>query len=231
MSRRRVFLPLSSLLLLLCFCSLTLAQSQKKVLYCVLLDNSGSLRTQFDRVIALGSGVARQVHMDGPTSIFSFKGTGNPRNSPPLIVSHTEWSQDKNLLDSYVNSLAVEIGQTTLVDAIHSIAEQINAKANMEEGSYSRKVIVLITDGEDRKSRLKAKQLITELKEKDIEVYAIGLVQELEKEGGFIRKSSREEAVKFLNSVTKETGGRAIFPKSNKDDVNGLLRQLFTRQE
>jgi hypothetical protein len=172
MFQRKTFYLLSSALVLLCFSGLALAQTEKKVLYGVLIDNSGSLRSQFDRVVDLGSGVVRQVHKGGPISIFSFKGIGNPKKSPPLIVSGTEWS-------------------------------------------------------EDRKSRVKLKDLITELKQSNIQVYGIGLVKELEKEGGVLRKSPLEQAVMSLTSVTNETGGRAIFPDSNNEDVSELLQKLL----
>lgn len=55
-----------------------------------------------------------------------------------------------------------------------------------------RKVLILITDGEDRESKIKEKQLIAELKQNQIKVYAVGLVQELDEGSGLIRKSSRE---------------------------------------
>lgn len=230
MYRKHIPYLFSSILLLLCCSTLTMAQNEKKVLYGVFVDNSGSMRPQIERVVDLGKGVVRQVHTDGPVAIFSFIAIDDPREAPPLVLKGTAWSQDKSWLDKYLDGLMLEGGQTTLFDAIHSIAKQMNAKANTEKDSYSRKVIVLITDGEDRKSGFKAKQLIPELKENNIQVYAIGLVQELDRDGGFIRKSTRKAAVEFLTSVTKETGGRSIFPKSNKDDVNGLLRELFATQ-
>jgi len=52
----------------------------------------------------------------------------------------------------------------------------------------------------------------------------------LDKEVGFIGKGPRGAAVKFLKSVAESTGGRVIFPKTNKDDVDTLLRELFPGQ-
>ena len=107
------------------------------------------------------------------------------------------------------------------------MAEQMNAKANIEKESYARKILVLITDGEDRVSRTKSKTLLAELKQANIQVYAVGLVQELDGQVGFIGKNPHKAGVKFLRSVAESTGGRVIFPKTNKDDVDSLLRELF----
>jgi hypothetical protein len=49
----------------------------------------------------------------------------------------------------------------------------------------------------------------------------------LDKEGGIFHKAPREIAVAFLEKITKETGGRAVFPKSKKTDVDKLLGELF----
>jgi Ca-activated chloride channel family protein len=50
-----------------------------------------------------------------------------------------------------------------------------------------------------------------------VQIYVIGFVNELDKEGGFIRKSPREEAMNLLNRLAKETGGRVFFPESLSD--------------
>ncbi len=75
-----------------------------------------------------------------------------------------------NILDSYIDNLAIEAGQTTLMDAIYSIAEILNAKVNLDKDTFAGKAIILLTDGEDRVSKIKEKQLIQALKESGIKV-------------------------------------------------------------
>jgi Mg-chelatase subunit ChlD len=212
-------------LLLHYLCGSAAAQSQEPALYGILVDNSGSLRSQFDRVIALGQGVVQDAHKQGAISIFSFKGTGNPKDAPPLLVAHTIWNQDAAVLSRYIDSLMIEGGQTNLLDAIHSMVNHLNAKAEQDKTPNVRKLIVLITDGEDRKSKIKEKELLAELQQHQIKVFAVGLVQELD-QSAFMR-SARDKATKFLNKITKETGGRALFPKSNSGAVDALLFELF----
>nr|ART39451.1 J321 [uncultured bacterium] len=107
------------------------------------------------------------------------------------------------------------------------MVNHLNAKAEQDKTPNVRKLIVLITDGEDRKSKIKEKELLAELQQHQIKVFAIGLVQELDNEAGLMRPSAKRRAVKFLSNITKETGGRALFPKSNSGAVDALLFELF----
>lgn len=214
-------------LVVLCFPQDASSQTDQLTITGVLVDNSGSLRSQFDRVLELGNGVIEHAHKQGQISIFSFKSPGKPETAPPLIVAHTIWNQDRTVLTQYLNHLTIEPGQTSLFDAIHSMVKHINAKADSEAKPDVRRILVLITDGEDRKSKIKEKELITELQQNRIRVYAVGLVQELENESGFIGGNSKSKAVKFLSKIAKETGGRALFPKNNSAAAGTLLLELF----
>lgn len=218
-------LLLCAALVLFCLPLNALGQNENSTLYGVLVDNSGSLRSQFDRVLELGNGVLAEALKHSPVSIFSFKEPS--KKEQPLIVAHTIWNQDKTVLSNYLESLYIEPGQTNLMDAVDSMIKHINAKAESESKQGLRKVLVLITDGEDRKSKIKEKDLIAKLQQHQIRVYAIGLVLELDKEAGLMRPSAQRRSIKFLSNVTKETGGRALFPKSNSGDVQALLLELF----
>jgi hypothetical protein len=201
------------------------AQNEKKAAYGILLDNTGSLRSQFDEVITLGKSVVRQVYQKGPVSIFTFTNRGNMKN--PLTVSGTEWSQDPDVIEGEIDDTYVLGGQTPLLDAIDSIAKELNAKANPEKDALANGAIILITDGEDRVSRVKEDDLINELKKTGVKVFAIGLVSELDSSSGFINKSKKGKAEDLLKKITKETGGRAIFPGSRRLDRDKLMKELF----
>jgi hypothetical protein len=205
------------------------AQTERKVTYGILVDNSGSLRTQFPEVLRISKGIVEQAYQRGSISSFNFETQGDERNSLAVITPGTAWSQDKNLIEKYINSLFIVPGRTTLMDAINSIAERLNSKASLDKDAVGEKVIFLITDGEDRVSKIKEKQLIKILKESGIKVYVVGLIEELDDEDSMIHESKREKAVDFLEKITKETGGRAVFPKSKKNDVSRLLNELFTQ--
>ena len=92
--------------------------------------------------------------------------------------------------------------------------------------------MILVTDGEDRVSYYKQEQLFARLREQDVQIYVIGFVNELDREGGFIRKSSKDRAVSLINKLALETGGRAFFPQSISElpQIAGeIVRDLRTQ--
>lgn len=229
MSIRVSFQVLSVLLLTITLSSAATAQTEKQVAYGILIDNTGSLRSQFDQVLNVSKGIVEQTYQRGPISLFVFKTHGSKNNPMALVSSDIKWSQDKDLLHQYMDTLFVVSGQTTLMDGINAIAIELNAKTSLEKDAFASKVIFLITDGEDRSSKIGEKELIKTLKESGIKIYAVGLVKELDDEGGFIRKPPRVKAIAFLEKITKETGGRVVFPKSKKTSPVILLNELFAK--
>ena len=210
--------------------TLTFAQGEKKAAYGILLDNTGTMFTQIETVKALGKALAQDASNRGVVSVFNFETQGDIKDTKSFLAvatSGSEWSQDKNVIEKYIDGVQVARGQTTLWDAIRSMAKATAAKADSDK--LSEKIIILITDGEDRASKVTDKELIKELKESGVKVYAIGLTQELD--SGLNFGSSRGRSKKYLKKFTEETGGNVIFPKLKKDTkVEDLLTELFAEQ-
>ncbi len=196
-------------------------QTEQKAAYAILIDNTGSMRSQFDLVNQISKRIVDQTYQRGPISLYAFKTQGRESNAAATVSSEFGWSQDKSSLENYIDSIFVIPGGTTLRDAVRAMAEQLNAKVAAATEPHA-KIIVLITDGEDRVSEIGEKKLITALKENGIKVYAIGLISELDNQGGLLRGASRDRAVGFLEKVTKETGGKVLLLKSKKIDVEGM---------
>ena len=226
--KRTSFHLLSTSLLVLALWSTAFSQTEKKVAHGILIDNSGSLRSQFPVVINVGKGIVEKTYQRGPISLFRFQPPPELRR-PLVAVLSIEWSQDRNLIDRNLENAFVVGGQTALSDGIDVIASHLNEKVGADKDAYTEKMIFLITDGEERSSKISEKDLIKTLKASGIKVYAVGLVQELDNEGGLIRKPKKEQAIDFLKRITKETGGRAVFPKSKKVDVNAVMNELFAK--
>ena len=203
----------SGVLLMLASSIVCAAQENKRLEYAILIDSTGSMRSQFAEVLRLGKAVVHRVHDHGPVSIFNFRSEFG-RSSRAIPTLRIERSQDENALDRTIDNLYVEGGQTTLLDAVDAMAEGLD-----KTPAAVAKVIIMITDGEDRVSEKSQKEVVAKLKENKISVYAIGLVQQLE-------GNKRVKASDFLKSLTKETGGRVIFPKSDNLDVQNLLTEL-----
>ncbi|MFN2576398.1 MAG: VWA domain-containing protein [Pyrinomonadaceae bacterium] len=209
----KTFRVVSAALLTLLTCIVCTAQENKKLEYAILIDSTGSMRSQFDVVLKLGKATAHQVHDHGPVSIFSFQSEGIGRGSRAVTTPRIEHTQNENLLVRTIDNIYIEGGQTTLLDAIEFIAGRLN------QSPAAERVIILITDGEDRVSEKNRKEVIAKLQANKTSVYAIGLVQQLE-------GSKRSKATELLKLLTSETGGRVIFPKSDRLEIQNLLNEL-----
>lgn len=196
---------------LLLLCAIGAAQSDKKFEYAILVDSTGSMRSQFDTVIQLTKGAVHQVHDHGPVSIYCFRteAIGRPSRAVPTAV--IKGANDEGLLNRAIDGIYIEGGQTTILDAIDLMTE------GLKQSSGDR-VIVLITDGEDRVSRVTREDVTRKLTATRTAVYAIGLIHDLE--GG-----KRSKAKDLLSSLTKDTGGRVVF-LNQPTDVSSVLNKL-----
>src|SRR5229473_2224234 len=140
---------LPAFLVLLSISALCCAQEKKKIAYGILLDDTGSMRSQLFMVLEIGKGVVHQVHDHGPVSLFDFASQGIGRGSKAIPTPRIEATQDEQLLNRTINNLYVQGGQTTLLDAIEFISERLGEKSGDAD-----KIIILITDGEERSSRI-----------------------------------------------------------------------------
>lgn len=205
------------------------AQTEKQGAFGVLIDNTGSMRTQFGNIQILAKSVARNLSRRGDVAVFNFETQSGNKNQFAVVSSGTRWSRNSDALENYIGNLQVVPGSTALLNSVLSIAKAVETKSAAEKPT--EKFIVLITDGEDRSSEITEKQLLKELTESNIKVYAIGLVKELETERSLFGVSDQEKATKFLKKITKETGGNVIFPKLKKDaKFEDLLTELFAEQ-
>jgi Ca-activated chloride channel family protein len=94
-----------------------------------------------------------------------------------------------------------------------------------DEGVARRRALVLITDGGDRASFYKAEQVLKLLRERDVQVFAIGLTAELGKRNSS-PKDDRKKSMRLLERLTSETGGRVFYAEKV-----GELREAISEIE
>jgi len=175
--------------------------------YGLAIDTSGSLRSQLQSVIDAGKSIVNSNRQGDETFLVRFI-------SSDKIETVQDFTASKDLLLDGLESLYVEGGQTAVIDAVYLSAERIAEYKKGDDNDRRRRALILVTDGEDRDSVYKQEQLFERLREDAVQIYVIGFVNELEAQGGFIRKSSKDKAVTLLNKLATETGGRAFYPTS-----------------
>jgi Ca-activated chloride channel family protein len=104
-------------------------------------------------------------------------------DKPELLASFTRTPAD--ILEPL--TMAVGKGWTALNDAVCLAAHVVR------KGQHPRRVLVVITDGNDNNSRYSEAELLSVVREADVRIYAINLM----------------ERSRFLQRLCEETGGRA----------------------
>lgn len=182
------------------------------------IDSSGSVRSLFPTVLESARVIVSNRRPEDEILVERFIGSEK-------IESMQDFTRDGKLLLTAIDKFFIEKGQSAVIDALY-VAVSSFAKFN-KTSKDRRRVVVIISDGEDRNSFYKQEQLVKFLHQTDVQVFALGLVTELDKDAGLIRLSPRDKAEKLLQTVTSETGGRVFFPK-NKTELIDSLQQLIT---
>jgi Ca-activated chloride channel homolog len=178
------------------------------ITYGLVVDNSGSLRTQIGQVIEAGKSIVSSNKQGDETFVVRFV-------SSDEIKIMQDFTADRQSLDDALDDMFVEGGQTAVIDAVYLAAEHASERhKNDPVEDKRRRALILVTDGEDRNSFYSQAALFEALKEEDVQIFVIGFVNELEKDGGLIKKSKRQKAVALLDRMAQETGGRAFYPNS-----------------
>lgn len=109
-------------------------------------------------------------------------------------------------------------GRTPLIDAIHLALIQMKNARNF------RKVIVILSDGGDNRSRLTRGQIKGALLESDVQLFAMGIF-----DAGDLLKHPREEqnGPRLLDELAEHTGGR-VYTIDNLEDLESISSQLGT---
>ncbi len=184
------------------------SKSEVPTNYTLLIDNSGSLRFQLEKVIEAGKTIIGTNRSDDETSIIRFI-------SSDKIEVQQDFTPSKEDLFDALDNLYIEGGQTAIIDAVYLAADKVTEyEKSTNSRDRKRRALVLVTDGEDRDSYYKEAQLYDLLRETDVQIFVIGFVSELNKEGGFISKSPQGKAKAFLQRLASETGGKVYFPDS-----------------
>jgi Ca-activated chloride channel family protein len=120
----------------------------------------------------------------------------------------TAFISDKHKLEKSILGLRAD-GETALWDAVAYGLDRIKL------GKNRKKVLVVITDGQDNASKLNFRELIDLAEEAEVLIYPVGM---FESEGGMMRslpqlRISRDYPDVELDRLAKATGSLAHFPR------------------
>lgn len=184
------------------------SRSEVPTNYSLVIDNSGSLRSQINEVIEAGKIIVNTNRDGDKTSVIRFVDSQN-------IEIVQNFSSDKNEVNESLDTqLFIEGGRTAIIDAVYLAIEHVSDYENSSDKDRKRRAIVLVSDGEDVSSIYSQKQLLDLLQESDVQIFTVGFVRDLNDKSGFFSKSAQSKAKSFLEDLASQTGGKAYFPAS-----------------
>lgn len=155
----------------------------------IVIDNSGSMRDKRPAV---------------NRAAINFVRSSNPNDEVFIVNFNDEYYLDQDFTDK-IPQLQEALdhiesrGGTALYDAVVASAEHLKKNARLE-----KKVILVVTDGEDNASRESLEQAIRRLQaDNGPTVYTIGILGE----------EKQRRARRALTAMSEQTGGIAFFPK------------------
>ena len=164
----------------------------------MVIDTSGSMRSKLQIVSDSALDLVKQMKQDDEAFLAQFKA------EPELVQDFTT---DRRELEDAIGELFTS-GGTSLLDAIIATADYAQ-----EKGKRRRKALIVITDGLEKNSSVKEKEVMDALKEDEVQVYLVGFIDEEDSEKSYFGKSPAKKAKDLLTRLADDSGGRAFFPK------------------
>jgi len=178
--------------------------------YGLVIDGSGSIRSQINPILDAAGRIVLSNKPADETFIVRFI-------SSDKIYTEQEPTSNKAALFKALNDFYIESGHSAVVDGIYVSAQKLAEQKDSSQ--LRRRVLILVTDGEDRASFYKQDALFQLLSLNNIQVFTIGLTKELKSPG-------RDKAIALLKRLAVDTGGRTYFPDS-KADIERIAGEII----
>jgi VWFA-related protein len=170
----------------------------------LVVDNTGSLRSQLNRVQEAAALLIVNLAPNDRTLIVRFT-----HSAEVEIVE--DWTSDKKkLIEAIREKLYTSPGASAVIDAVYLAVDTL--KKLQKPDPSKRSAVVLISDCEDRASFYKEKQLFELLKGTGIQVFPIALTGELSDGAEYLmrRPNKKRTSEKLASRLAAETSGNVF---------------------
>jgi VWFA-related protein len=162
----------------------------------LIVDNSGSMRDKREKVKEAAIDLVKDSNAQDEVFVVNF-------NDEAFLDTKDFTSNIKDMEEAL--SKIDSRGGTAMRDAIRMSIDEAK-----EKGKRDKKVLVVVTDGNDNSSLISIENLVRASQQSGILIYTIGLLSEEEH-----REATR--AKRALNALATATGGQSYFPKDVAD--------------
>jgi VWFA-related protein len=174
----------------------------------LLIDVSGSMSDKLNGLNSATTTFVQESNPDDETAVLTF---GDD------VTLDQEFTQNTRELSRSISGLRPN-GNTSLYDAVFLADKYVKENAFRE-----KKVLLIISDGEDNHSKYQLKEVLEAIRESKIIVYSIGL---LGPDSGSYNNNYLlpDNGKKALKQLAEATGGAAFFPKNPREAVQVCQR-------
>jgi len=169
----------------------------------LVIDNSGTMGTKRPEVIASALVFARSSNPEDQMFVVHFNENvsfGLPADMP--------FTDNVAQLEIALSGITAE-GMTALYDAVAAALD------HLKKGNRDKKVLIVISDGEDNASKKKLDQILAMAGQSDAIIYTIGIFD----------VNNPDRNLRALRQLAKATGGEAFSPASAKS-VDPICRRI-----
>ena len=174
----------------------------------LVIDNSGSMREKREQVNAAAMTFVRTSNPQDEAFVVNF-------NDEFYLDTDGDFTSDQANLNDALSKIGTR-GSTALYDAV------IGSLGHLKKGHKDKRVLLLVTDGDDDASQKSFEDTIKAAEESNAAIYAIGVFSDDDRKNS---KSMVRHSRKVLKELADATGGQAYFPE-NLDQVTPICEQV-----
>jgi Ca-activated chloride channel family protein len=175
----------------------------------LLVDNSLTIRADVEKLEEAAREFAYEIYEGDKLLIVGY-------DEQAEIVA--DWTDDAKQIEKALASFRKK-GNPHLFDALHAVVQDALLPLR---ASNQKRIIVVISDGLDRGSKMKFDKILAELQSQDITVYA---VQAPDRTGGALRRD-QPKPVKVIEKLAEGTGGRIFSIKEPREAAKAICDEL-----
>jgi len=173
----------------------------------LIIDNSGSMRDKRAKVEAASLALVKDSNPEDEVFVVNFN------DAAYLDLPHDkDFTSDIKEMEEALTRIDAR-GGTAMRDAIRMSIDHLKEKAHRD-----KKVLVVVTDGNDNASVINLENLVRASQQSEVLLYCVGLLSEEEH-----REATR--AKHALNDLSEATGGEAFFPRETSE-VDRIAHQV-----
>lgn len=183
-------------------------QEDVPVSFGLVVDNSGSMRAKRPQVNAAALTFVKTSNPEDEGFVVNF-------NDDYYLDTEHDFTSDLAEMKTALERIDAR-GSTALFDAV------IGSLDHLKKGTRDKKVILVVTDGEDNASRHSLENAVEQAQRSNALIYAVGLFSDDD-----IKHDHRamKRARTALSQLANATGGLAFFPE-NVEDTEAICTQI-----